>query len=109
MRGESGMPRGPTRRPRETNRRAPTSPALSLARRAHDIAGFRKHTKQKKRRAVHEAVAESEKMPLEADPTELQRVAENMAALSGGRCSNVHIPDDKEQTPRPPYEFIYLP
>jgi len=48
-------------------------------------------------------------MPLEADPTELQRVAENMAALSGGRCSNVHIPDDKEQTPRPPYEFIYLP
>ena len=48
-------------------------------------------------------------MPLEADPMELKRVAENMTVLSGGTVRNVDIPDDKEQTLRAPYQNIYLP
>ena len=41
-------------------------------------------------------------MPLEADPMELNIVAENMTALSDGTVSDVDIPDDKDQTPRAP-------
>ena len=59
--------------------------------------------------AVREAIAESEKIPLEADPMELKIVAENMTALSDGTVSDVDIPDDKDQTPRAPYSCIYLP